>query len=223
MSTKKQRQLDKKRRAKRQRDLRSKKKETLAYSGMKYKTEELVPFLFHTEHAIHEAFVISRRGFTDHDVRKALETMIGGIRQNRILAGEETDVKAERGQNAGNADEFIVCNILFCWREFFETRFRPGRDQLVGVLRTILGSIDVWGSVNPKSQGYLEYIEDFLGQVGVGTREVSREELAEMGISGSVLAEISGEPSATDEIIEPAMAEETAKPAVSRWGIPRLW
>ena len=223
MSTKKQRKLDKKRKAKRQRNLQSKKKESLAYSGMKYKTEELTPFIFLTEHAIHEAFVISRRGFTDHDVRKALETMIGGIRQNRLLASEETDVEAKRGQNAGNADEFIVCNILFHWREFFETQFRPDRDKLVGVLRTILGSIAVWGSVNPKSQGYLEYIEDFLGEIGADIREVSKEELVELGISESVLEEISEEPPSPDEILEPAMAEESAKPAKSRWGIPRLW
>ena len=86
MSTKKQRKMDKKRKAKRQRNLQSKKKESLAYSGMKYKTEELTPLIFNTERAIHEAFVISRRAYTDHDVRKALETMIGGIRQNRLPA-----------------------------------------------------------------------------------------------------------------------------------------
>jgi len=224
VSTKKQRRLDKKRKAKRQKHLRSKKKEeSLAYSGMKYKTEELAPFIFDTEHAIHEAFVISRRDFTDHHVRKALETMIGKIRRNQILASEEIDAEAERGRSAGNAEEFIVCNILFHWREFFETEFRPCRDKLVGVLRTILGSIEVWGSMNPKSQGYLEYIEDFLGQVGADVREVSREELIELGIEESFLAEISEETPATDEIIEPAMAEEVAQPAKSRWRIPRLW
>ena len=223
MSTKKQRKLDKKRKAKRQRNLRSNKKESLAYSGMKYKTDELVPFLVCTERAIHEAFVISRREFTDHDVRKALETMIGGIRQNRILAGEETGVEPERGQNAGNAEEFIVCNILFHWREFFQTQYRPGRDKLVGVLRTILGSIDVWGSINPKSQGYLKYIGDFLGQFGTDVREVSRDELVAMGILESALGEISEEAPATDEIVVPAMAEASAKPAKSRWRIPRFW
>jgi hypothetical protein len=215
VSTKKQRKLDKKRKAKQQRNLRSKKKESLAYSGMKYKTDELAPFIFNTERAIHEAFVISRRRLTDHDVRKALETMIGGIRQNRLLASEETDVEADRGQDAGNSDEFIVCNILFHWREFFQTRSRPGRDKLVGILRTILGSIDVWGSVNPESQGYLEYIEDFLGQLGVDIREVSKEELAELRIPEWVPGEISEEPPSPDEILEPAMAKETAKPAKS--------
>ena len=223
MSTKKQRKLDKKRKAKRQRNLRSKKKEPLAYSGMKYKTEELTPFIFSTERAIHEAFVIGRRDLTDHDVRKALTTMIGKIRQNRLPLGEDLGEEAERTQNAGNAEEFIVCNILFHWRDFFETQFHPGRDRIVGVLRTILGSIDVWGSIDPKSQGYLEYIEDFLGQLGADIREVSREELVELGIVESMLAGISEEPPAPDEIIEPAMAEETAKPAKSQWGIPRLW
>ena len=203
MSTKKQREKDKKRKAKQQRNLRSKKKESLAYSGMKYKTEELVPFIFITENAIHEAFVISRRVFTDHDVRKALETMIGGIRQNRLSVSKETGMEAKRRQSAGNADQLIACNILFHWRMFFKTKYRPGRDKLVGVLRTILGSIDVWGSVNPKSRGYLEYIEDFLGRVVANTREVSKEELAEYGTSESV------------------SAEEIATPAKPRWGITR--
>jgi hypothetical protein len=223
MSTKRQRRLDKKRKARRQKDLQARKKESLAYSGMKYKTDELVPFIFATERAIHEAFVITRRDFTDHDVRKALEIMIGRIRQNRLLPGERTGSEAERGQNAGNAAEFIVCNILFHWRTFFQTQSHLCRDKIVGVLRTILGSIDVWGNVSPKSRGYLEYIEDFLGQLGTEVRQVSKEELIEMGVSESLLADISEEPPESDEILEPAMAEQSAKPAKSRWRIPRLW
>ena len=202
MSTKKQRKLDKKRKAKRQKNLQSKKKESLAYSGRKYKTEELTPFIFETERAIHEAFVISRRSFTDHDVRGALETTIGKIRQNRLSLGEETGSEAERWQNAGSEEELIVCNILFHWQQSFETRFFPGRDKMVGVLRTILGSIDVWGSVNPKSQGYLEYIEDFLGQLGANLREVTREELRELGVPESEFDDIDENPSMPDEIAE---------------------
>ncbi len=202
MSTKKQRKLDKKRKAKRQRNLRSKKKETLAYSGMKYKTEELTPLIFETERAIHEAFMISRRDFTDHDVRRALETMIRRLRQNRLSLGEETNSETECDRTAGNAEELIVWSILFHWKQSFETQPRPSRDKTVGVLRTILGSIDVWGSIDPKSRGYLDYIEDFLGQLGANLREISGEELRELGVPDSVFDDTDGDPSTPNEIVD---------------------
>jgi DNA-binding SARP family transcriptional activator len=40
-------------------------------------------------------------------------------------------------------------------------------DALIGVLRTILNSIDVWSTPGPNSVGYLHYIEGFLKKQGV--------------------------------------------------------
>ena len=83
----------------------------------------------------------------------------------------------------------LIWNVRRNWHLEFETRPNPGRDKLVGVLRTILGSIDVWGSVNPTSHGYLQYIEGFVGKLGVHLEAVSPDSLEN---GADVFAEESG-------------------------------
>jgi hypothetical protein len=53
----------------------------------------------------------------------------------------------------------------------FEEQPRPSRDPLVGVLRTILGSVDTWKSVSPTSRGHLSFLEGFVGKLGVSVQE----------------------------------------------------
>ncbi len=157
------RKLEKKRRAERQR--RRQKAEPLAYRGNKYKTDELVPVVFQTEVGIYESFVMSDRQITDHDVRAALEWLIRGIRGGTIavLPPQPQPSDAPRGSRT---ESLITWNIRRHWDEYFEEEPFPGRDNLIGVLRTILGSIEVWGNMSPTSRGYLRYLEGFMGQVG---------------------------------------------------------
>jgi hypothetical protein len=58
----------------------------------------------------------------------------------------------------------------------FRTEPHPGRDKLTGVLRTILGSIEMWSTPEPNSNGYLSYLEGFLKQVGVSGTQTSPED-----------------------------------------------
>lgn len=170
-----QRKRDKKRKS--QRGLA--KPAPLAYRGNKYKTDELVPLHFDTETAVYECFVMSGRRLTDHDVRRALEKLIRQIRANALPQREETVSAPAAGMGA---EDFLIWNIRGRWEHFFEDHPHPGRDKVVGVLRTILGSIQVWGSISPTSRGYLRYIEGFCRKLGVRVRVYDSAEEAEQAV-----------------------------------------
>ncbi len=168
MRKRKLRKMEKKRKAERQR--RRQKTEPLAYRGNKYKSDKLVPVVYHTELGIYESFVMSEREMTDHDVRAALEWLIRGIRGRTIaVPRQQPPNDCTEEEPAGS---MILWNIRRQWDECFEEVPFPGRDTLIGVLRTILGSIEVWGNVSPTSRGYLRYLEGFMGKLGVHCREV---------------------------------------------------
>ena len=82
----------------------------------------------------------------------------------------------------GGEEDLLIWNIRSHWRHFFQTRPHPGRDKLVGVLRTILGSIGVWGSISTVSRHYLHHVEGFVTDLGVSCEAVSPDELEENGI-----------------------------------------
>ena len=46
-------------------------------------------------------------------------------------------------------------------------RARRPNETLIGVLRTLLGSIEGRKSADPASRSYLYYIKDFLGKMGI--------------------------------------------------------
>ena len=49
----------------------------------------------------------------------------------------------------------------------------PVRDDLIGILRTILRSIEIWRSRSLHSQGYLRYVEGNMKKLGVSVRQVT--------------------------------------------------
>lgn len=162
------RKLEKKRRA--ELDRRRQKAEPLAYRGDKYKTAALVPVVFQTEAGIYESFVMSDRKMTDHDARAALESLIRGIRGGTILLPPQR--QPNDGPESTEAESLPIWNIRRHWDEYFSNAPFPGRDNLIGVLRTILGSIEVWGNMSPTSRGYLRYIEGFMAKLGVHCQQM---------------------------------------------------
>ncbi len=169
----------------------------LAYHGQKYKRDEYVPVFLATEAGIHEADTILGRRLTDRDVEAALTRLIDDLRRGDQLSP---------GAEGGTLDETgaIIAHILSRWDRQFGIAGRPPRDVLVGILRTTLGSIEVWSSKGG-ARGYLNYIKGFLGRVGVGTHEVTREQLADLGIDVEALTsdlDEEAEQSPADDLLE---------------------
>jgi hypothetical protein len=143
----------------------------LAYRGNKYKTDAYLPLVFRTELAIHEADVISRRQITDADVTAALEELIIELRRET-----PPDAPGEADQAPGGGRDLIMWNIRQHWQILEEEEAgRWGKESRVGVLRTLLGSIETWSAPGAQSRGYLHFLEGFLKKTGASVREVPAE------------------------------------------------
>jgi hypothetical protein len=167
-----QRKLDKKRKKK----LEEKKRqacraESLAYTGNKYKTKKLVPALMHTEIGIYETYVMTDHKLVDGTVASALETLIRQLRTGSLLPLPETDeIHYEVGQEEG----LLIDNIRRNWAKHFATKWQPPKDKLIGILRTILGSLETMKAPGSQSQSYLKHISGFLtNKLGVSVKAFS--------------------------------------------------
>ena len=166
------RSRDQKRREKlAKRQAKSRQTEPLAYLGSKYQTEELVPTWLRTEIGIYETFIMTDRKLLDQTVVTALERLITDLRAGALppLTDDET-IQYEEGQE----EDLIIENIRRNWAHHFQTEWRPPKDKLIGILRTILGSIEKVRAPGPCSQSYMHHIAGFLTKkMGVSVTQVS--------------------------------------------------
>lgn len=151
----------------------------LAYRGGKYRTAENVVWMHAAEVGIYEAFVMSGRRMVDRDVRKALEELVMRIRRGepaiplRTLESGHSRDNGHQSQVVQGEHDFLIWSIQRNWQYRAENMPSPGHDNLVGILRTVLGSMEVWSSRDPNSRGYLTYVGGFLAKTGVRIQEVS--------------------------------------------------
>jgi hypothetical protein len=156
------------------------------YEGNKYKTEQYVEAIMKAEVGIYEAYVLTDRRLTDRKVRDALEYLV------RDLRGEKPMPPADNPQtenDKGEPEDLIASRIKDNWRELFARSPRHSAADLVGILRTILGSIRVWSRPGPDSRGYLHYLEGFLGQMGVKVEALPSGKKSEEGEDRVISAE----------------------------------
>lgn len=139
----------------------------LAYEGKKYKRDDLVPVFLQTEIGIYEAYVMTERKLTDHQVRSAVEKLVLQLGQGPLPPLEDT--QRERVVE-GQEEDLVLRRIRSNW---LGLTFDPGLDNLIGVLRTTLNSIHVWSSPSAASRGYLHYLEGFLRKGGVSVQAVT--------------------------------------------------
>jgi hypothetical protein len=144
----------------------------LAITGNRYKTEELLPVVMRTEVGIYEAYVMTGRTLTDHQVASALTKLVLQMRKGPLPPLEATEsVKVEPGKE----EDLVMWSIRRNWDDLFQTEPRRSGETLQGILRTLLGSIDVWGSPAAQSRGYLHFLEGFLRQGGVTVNRLTAE------------------------------------------------
>ena len=145
--------------------------ESLAYMGEKYKKDKLIPTWMYTEISIYETYVITDRKIFDQTVVSALETLIRKMRRGALPSLPET---AEIRYELGKEEDLLIENIRRGWANHFATEWRPPTDDLIGVLRTILGSIKKVRAPGPRSQSYMRHIAGFLTKkLGVSVKAFS--------------------------------------------------
>ncbi len=140
----------------------------LAYRGNRYKREDLVPIFFQTELGIYQAHVMPGKELTDRTVAAALTRLVQQMQRGELPPLADTDAGEAVGDDA---EDLITWNIRRNWHEYFQNHPHPGTDQLIGVLRTTLGSVEVWTTRSHQSRGYLSYLRGFLRQSGVTVEE----------------------------------------------------
>ena len=150
-------------------------KSVLAYEGKKYRSDELVPVVFRTEVAIYEADEMQDRCLTDRTVQAALENLVRQMRAGPLPPLEQTTDVIE--VKTGAEEDFLIWNIRRNWQILFEedNEPHPGKDNLIGVLRTLLNSMHFWGSPSPQSRGYLAFVEGFVTKSGASIQKYRHE------------------------------------------------
>ncbi|HLJ09541.1 MAG TPA: hypothetical protein VKU82_00055 [Planctomycetaceae bacterium] len=145
--------------------------ESQAYQGNRYRSEQFVKPLFETELGIYEGYLISERELTDDDVEDDLEALIDALRASPV---SEFFYNADLQEKHGLGG-YVHSTIFIRWREMYETRRLPARDDLIGIVRTILGSLEVWRSKSASSRGYLSYLDGFMKKMGVSIQVFERD------------------------------------------------
>ncbi|HEX5442980.1 MAG TPA: hypothetical protein VFW87_04085 [Pirellulales bacterium] len=134
----------------------------LAYHGHKYQTEALTMPLMHAEMGILEADVASQRRLTDREVQQKLAQLIEMLRHGPL---EHRNFDEPVGVTQGQEADLIVRFITTNWQHRFADDANVGRDNQIGILRTILASIEKHRSSN--GRGYLNFLDGFLRKAGV--------------------------------------------------------
>jgi hypothetical protein len=168
---------DQKRKAKlKKRAERSRKHESLAYHGNQYKTPEWVPILHRTEVGVYESYVMSDRTLTDDQVESSFERLIRQLRANPHTPIEELDDDEE---DNGLVD-LTMWSIRRNWQILEDRDTLPVREDLIGVVRTLLHSLEIWRSKSMHGRGYLQFVEGFMKQTGVTVEMVDPDQLSNM-------------------------------------------
>jgi hypothetical protein len=145
--------------------------QSLAYMGDRYKTSALIQVWMHAEIGIYEVYVISGRKLLDQTAADAIEKLVIMMRAGTLPPLPESD---DIHYNVGEEEAFVIENIRRSWAKLFAGGGRPPLEDLVGVLRTILGSIEKMRSPSPQSQTYMRHIAGFLTKkLGVSIKMVS--------------------------------------------------
>ena len=144
---------------------------SLAYMGDKFKSEKVIPTWMHAEIGIYESYVMTDRRLLDQTVATAVEKLIRQMRAGSLPVDPDS---AEIHYEIGQEEDLVIGNIIRNWAIHFQTEWRPPRDQRIGVLRTILGSIEKMRVPGPRSQSYMHHITGFLTkQLGVKVESFS--------------------------------------------------
>jgi hypothetical protein len=128
-------------------------------SVKQYRAEKYVKALMRAEMGIHETDVILGRKLMDHDVEASVHQLMKEVRASEGRPEEEAKAVAE--------GDLVAWSIKRNWQDLFRTQPRHSNADLAGILRLILDSMYTWSGSGNGPRGYLNFIDGFLGHLGV--------------------------------------------------------
>lgn len=162
------------------------------YEGTKYQSSRWMPYVHSTEQGVFETIQLSQHRLTNKQVKEAFRTLIKQLHEGTspVLAEDEPEMEFAKGDEV----QFLVWAIRRHWTELFETQKPAGSADLIGILRTLLNSIDAHAWNTGPNKGYVAYLDSFMRRTGLsepGAETISAEDLiriAENDFSGHKIA-----------------------------------
>lgn len=151
-----------------------------------YRSEAYVMYIVKAEIGILQAATMDPE-LTDGDVNRALEDLIGQLQEpealTRLLPGDTSEgVQKHTSDTSSDLQGYVQHFILMNLKHAFEEHGPLEAEDVIGVLGVIKTSIKRW-NMGMHRRGYLTYLEDFLGQMGITVDEISAEEAEALGIT----------------------------------------
>jgi hypothetical protein len=146
-----------------------------------YRSHEYVPYIFSAETGILQAWKVDP-DIRDGDVRQALRDLISPLQKSGELPEVLTQPAPEEFEIEAAGKETLLRKLILHNLSLAFDKYGPLEAQdLVGVLKVINNSIGAW-NIGLSGQGYLNYLEGFMGQMGASTVALSPEEVKRLGL-----------------------------------------
>ena len=164
MGLKEQRKLDKKRKA---RDAKRKALRlsgaALIYDGDKYHTDQWSLYFSKIETAIYDCVIESKQTITGPQIRQAVVRLIEGLRQHvePSQLANEPPLNFEPGREV----EFLMARVRHSWRAIFDELPPISHQDLTGLHRSLLSSIDAQNNRAAGAPGYVDFLLKFIPQL----------------------------------------------------------
>jgi hypothetical protein len=133
------------------------------YSGKKYRDGHWTRHVYATELAVYETIQASGRRLTNEQAREAFVTLIKALRSGAPaeLGDDEPDLEYLAGQEV----PYLIWNIRAHWTDFVLDHGPVATEDWIGILRTLLYSIESHGWHTGSGRGYLAFLEGFIGEM----------------------------------------------------------
>ena len=146
-----------------------------------YRDHEYVPYIMQAETGILQAWSVDRN-MRDGDVRQVLRGLIAQLQKSEtlpeILVSDTSEWHEINAAGTKNLTEQLILRNL---RQAFEQYGPLEAEDIVGILKVINNSVGAW-NIGMQGQGYLKYLEGFLGQMGIRTQVLSEDEVRRLGL-----------------------------------------
>lgn len=136
------------------------------YSGTRYHSDAWVPVVFATEKSIHDVIVESKRSVTNSHVKQALLLLIEHLHRGgpAVLGDGEPEVLF----TSSAIPERVFFKIRQAWSSLADSGRVVVSADLIGILRTLLFSLEAHAFKTGESRGYVAFLEEFIPKFGVG-------------------------------------------------------
>jgi hypothetical protein len=146
------------------------------YEGRKYQQDVWADFVFATETAIYEVIRLTDSRLRNDTVQAALVQLVTDLRGG--LSPNVSEFEAQPDLVIGQEVPFLIWNIRHHWTRFFASKHKVATSDLIGVLRTLLNSIEAHQWHTGRDRGYVAFLEGFMERQGLEANVVPAEQLA---------------------------------------------